>query len=76
MENDTLGKIRLYRDPNARQITALGLDDRDDEVEHIIARPSALVIDRHGIIRYRYIGTQEDDRPKAALLLLAAESLE
>lgn len=76
MENDTLGRINLYRDPDARQITTLGLDDRDEEVMHTIARPSAFVVDDAGIVRYRYVGSREDDRPKAALLLLAAESLE
>ncbi len=75
MENETDGRIDLYRDPGARQIMALGLEDTDDEVEHLIAKPSAFVVDREGIVRYRYVGRREDDRPKTALLLLAAESL-
>lgn len=75
MENETNGRIQLYRDPEAREIVALGLEDTDNEVDHLIAKPSVFVVDRDGIVRYRYVGRREDDRPKNALLLLAAESL-
>jgi peroxiredoxin len=65
----------LLSDPSAAAITRLGLADSDEQVAHLIARPAVFVVDRAGIVRYRYLSRSADDRPKVELLLLAAERL-
>jgi peroxiredoxin len=67
--------IDVYCDPCARTIQALGLLETDGDTGRLVARPTAFVIDALGQVRYRYVSRNAEDRPKAALLLLAAESL-
>lgn len=71
----TRGKIEIVADPFAAFIARLGLAASDSQVDHRIARPATFVVDAAGMVRYRYIGRSPDDRPKVALLLLAAERL-
>lgn len=58
-----VGKLRLpfplLSDPRAELITRLGLWDPEDRV----ARPSILVVDRSGEVRYLYSGRDFADRP-------------
>jgi peroxiredoxin len=75
MRMDTSDAIDVLSDPEAIAITLLGLADRDENVNHIIARPAVFVVDDVGIVRYRYVSRSASDRPTAALLLLAVESL-
>jgi peroxiredoxin len=75
MTVDTGGRIEFFSDPSATFIRQIGLADRDDSVDHIIARPAIFVIDAEGIVRYRYVSRAPADRPTSALLLLAVESL-
>ena len=75
MCNDTGGVIEILSDPMAAAIQQLGIADRDDMVDHIIARPAVYVIDSHGVVRYRYLSRSATDRPTCAILALAAESL-
>ncbi|HEX5164682.1 MAG TPA: redoxin domain-containing protein [Thermomicrobiales bacterium] len=75
MTVDTGGAIDFLSDPSAAFIEQLGLVDRDDSVDHVIARPAVFIIDADGIVRYRYISRSPADRPTSALLLLAIESL-
>lgn len=67
--------IALVADPAAALIGRLRLATEDVEVDHLIARPATFVIDHSGVVRYRYLSRAPEDRPKAALLLLAAEQL-
>lgn len=71
----TRGAIEIVADPDAAFIAELGLATTDIQVEHRIARPTTFVVDEARVVRYRYIGRSPDDRPKVALLLLAAERL-
>jgi peroxiredoxin len=66
----------IYSDPEATAIQQLGISDRDELVDHIIARPAVYVVDADGIVRYRYISRSAADRPTSALLALAVESLD
>jgi peroxiredoxin len=68
-------RITVYRDPGARLLQTIGLEDRDDAVGHLIARPATFVVDSQGIVRYRYVSRTPADRPMPDLLLLAVESL-
>lgn len=72
---DIGGAFDIYSDPAAAAICQLGISDRDEQVDHLIARPSVYVVDAEGIVRYRYISRTPADRPTSALLALAAESL-
>ncbi|MEX1158870.1 MAG: redoxin domain-containing protein [Thermomicrobiales bacterium] len=72
---DSGGVIDIFSDPSATAIRQLGLADRDEQVDHIIARPAVFIIDSGGLVRYRYISRSASDRPTSALLVLAAESL-
>ena len=58
-----VGKLRLpfplLSDPRAELVTRLGLWDPEDQV----ARPSILVVDRSGEVRYLYSGADFADRP-------------
>jgi peroxiredoxin len=67
--------MRIFRDPEAQIIGALGLREIDSPTGRVVSRPAVFVIDARGIVRYRYVSRDAEDRPKAALLLLAAESL-
>jgi peroxiredoxin len=69
------GRITVYRDPGAKLLQAIGLDDHDDAVAHRIARPATFVVDKLGIVRYRYVSRTPADRPMPDLLLLAVETL-
>jgi peroxiredoxin len=73
---DTGSAFSIYSDPEAAAIHQLGISDRDEQVEHVISRPAVYVVDRDGIVRYRYISRSPADRPTSALLALAAESLD
>lgn len=75
MRTDTADAIEVLCDPGASAIRELGLEDRDEQVDHIIARPAVFLIDSEGTVRYRYISRSASDRPTSALLILAAESL-
>jgi len=75
MCNDTGGVIDILSDPSSTAIQQLGLADRDDMVDHVIARPAVFIVDSDGIVRYRYVSRSATDRPTSALLALAAESL-
>lgn len=75
MCNDLGGVIDVYSDPDATAIHGLGIPDRDEHVDHIIARPAVYIVDDDGIVRYRYISRSPMDRPTSALLALGAESL-
>ncbi|MDQ3547615.1 MAG: peroxiredoxin family protein [Chloroflexota bacterium] len=72
---DSGGVIDILFDPAATSIQQFGLADRDEMVDHIIARPAVYVVDADGIVRYRYLSRTANDRPTSALLALAAESL-
>lgn len=69
------GRVAIFRDPDARLIDRLGLADRDDAVEHTIARPAAFIVGSDRTIEYRYISRTAEDRPSSELLLLGVESL-
>ena len=69
------GKLLLVSDPAARLITCLGLADGEPALSHVVARPATFIVDGDGRVRYRYVGRSPEDRPKAALLLLAVERL-
>lgn len=75
VQSESDGRILVLSDQDASVIRSYGVPDRDDSVPHVIARPSAFVIDAAGVVRYRYIGRSAEDRPRPALLLLAVESL-
>lgn len=67
-------EIAVLVDDDASAIEQLGLNEFDEESGRVVARPSAFIVDANGIVRYRYIGSTFQDRPKPALLLLGAES--
>jgi peroxiredoxin len=75
MGHTTGDTLIVLADPCADLIRRVGLADQDDEVNHLIARPAAFVIDDRGVVRYRYVSRSASDRPTAALISLAAESL-
>ena len=75
MCNDLGGALNIYSDPDASAIRELGLSDRDELVDHLIARPAVFIVDADGIVRYRYVSRSPADRPTSALLALGAESL-
>ncbi len=70
-----VGKLRLpfplLSDPRAELVTRLGLWDPEDQV----ARPSILVVDRSGEVRYLYSGADFADRPGDAEVFGALEGL-
>jgi peroxiredoxin len=68
--------IQILRDPDGSVIESLGLREIDVPTGRVVARPAVFVIDALGFVRYRYVSRDAEDRPKAALLLLAAESLQ
>ncbi len=72
---DTGGVIDIFSDPSSTSIQQLGLADRDEKVDHIIAKPAVFIVDNDGIVQYRYVSRSAADRPTSALLALAAESL-
>ena len=71
-----VGKLRLpfplLSDPRAELVTRLGLWDPEDQV----ARPSILVVDRSGEVRYLYSGADFADRPGDAEVFGALEGLD
>lgn len=71
----TGGAITLVSDTAARFIAALDLATSDPQVQHLIAMPATFLVDADGVTQYRYLSRSADDRPKPALLLLAAERL-
>lgn len=75
MRADSSDAIQILTDADATAIQRLGLADRDEKVDHVIARPAVFIVDSDGVVRYRYVSRSAADRPTIALLLLAAESL-
>lgn len=75
MRMDTGDAVDVFSDPDATAIRQLGLEDHDQKVDHVIARPAVFIVDSAGIVRYRYVSRSASDRPTRALLVLAAESL-
>jgi len=69
------GRIAIFRDPEAKLITRIGLANHDDAVVHTIARPAAFIIGADRTIEYRYLSRSPNDRPASALLLLGTESV-
>ena len=69
----TGGAIEIVSDRGARFITGLELVTSDPNADHPIAQPAVFIVDGDGVVRYRYVSRSADDRPKIALLLLAAE---
>ena len=69
------GRIAIFRDPDSALIERLGLADRDEAVDHTIARPAAFIVGSDRTIEFRYLSRTAEDRPSSELLLLGAESL-
>ena len=73
LRDATGGAIEFVSDAGAGFISDLALVTTDPNADHPIAQPAVFIIDGDGIVRYRYVSRAADDRPKTALLLLAAE---
>ncbi len=59
-------------DPNRTAIHAYGLLNPQDvlvPVEGGLAYPTTLILDRDGVVRWRYIGRDVGDRPETATVL-------
>jgi peroxiredoxin len=71
-----VGKLRLpfplLSDPRGELLRRLGLWDRDEGV----AKPSVLVLDRSGEVRYLYSGSDFADRPGDEEVFAALEGLD
>lgn len=65
----------IVPDVDAGIINALGLVDPNEHREVPVSRPALFLVDAVGDVRYHYIGSAPDDRPRNELLLLAAEQL-
>jgi peroxiredoxin len=73
LRDATGGAIEFVSDAGAGFISDLALVTTDPNADHPIAQPAVFIIDGDGVVRYRYVSRAADDRPKTALLLLAAE---
>jgi peroxiredoxin len=75
MDALTCHQMRIVADFAGKSIDRFGLTATDDEVSHPIARPAVFVVDDNAVVRYTYVSRDASDRPKPALIFLAAESL-
>jgi peroxiredoxin len=73
LRDATGGAIEIVSDVGAGFISDLALVTSDPNADHPIAQPAVFIIDGDGVVRYRYVSRSAEDRPKTALLLLAAE---
>jgi peroxiredoxin len=73
LRDATGGAIEFVSDAGAGFISDLALATTDPNADHPIAQPAVFIIDGDGAVRYRYVSRSAEDRPKTALLLLAAE---
>lgn len=55
-------RLTLAIDPDLLLVRRLGLEDR-------LARPTSLLLDRRGIVRWSYMGAADDDRPAVDAVL-------
>lgn len=65
----------VLSDPDLTVIDRYGLRHEDKAEGKTIARPTTLVLDRGGVVRYAHIGQHPRDRPTLSALLLGLESL-
>lgn len=56
----------LLLDPDLRLVRSLGLEDK-------LARPSVLILDSEGIVRFAQVSTSIADRPSVEEVLTAAQ---
>ncbi len=61
--------------PDLTVITRYGLRHDDKAEGKTIARPTTLVLDRGGVVRYAHVGQHPRDRPTVSALLLGLVSL-
>ena len=73
LRDATGGALEIVSDAGAGFISDLALVTSDPNADHPIAQPAVFIVDGDGVVRYRYVSRAADDRPKTALLLLAAE---
>lgn len=73
MQSLVQGAISIYRDRDGDVIRSLGLLDQSERREHPVARPTTIFVDASGMIQGMVTARNAEDRPRAELLLLAAE---
>lgn len=74
--NDLIrSSFAIVPDSEAALISTLGLVDPYEQRQNPVSRPALFLVDATGVVRYHYIGSAPDDRPRTELLLLAAEQL-
>ena len=66
--------IEYVYDPDAVEISRLGIDHLDDD-HGSIAHPAVLIADGQAIIRFAHIGLHPRDRPEPEAILLAVRRL-
>lgn len=65
----------VVRDQDASIVRALDLTDPLELRPVPVALPAVYLVDASRIVRYHYIGSAPEDRPRTELLVLAAEQL-
>lgn len=70
VEDREQAKIPLFLDVGKRMVERLGLPGV------WVNRPATFIVDRDGVLRYRYIGRDMTDRPELAELLTVLEELQ
>jgi peroxiredoxin Q/BCP len=63
----------LLSDDEAKVIEPLGLAVHDDDRDRWLARPTTVLINRQGTIRFAHVGEHPRDRPALGAILLALE---
>lgn len=65
----------IVRDPDASIVGHLDLIDPFELRAIPVALPAVFLVDAAELVRYHYIGSAPEDRPRTELLMLAAERL-
>lgn len=76
-QRDLLGRdhgFPVQVDPNLELAARYGLDGSDEFGKHTV-RPTAILVDKQGTIRFSYVGDDSRDRPTIPALLLAIDDL-
>ena len=63
MKHELKLQFPLLSDPQRQVIRNYGVFHEDEPKGRAIARPTTVLIDRDGLIRYRYVGQAPTDRP-------------
>lgn len=75
MDDLIASAFTLLADPKATLVKEIGIVDPFELRDVPVALPAIYLVDETGTVRYHYVGSAPDDRPRVELLRLAAEQI-